>query len=1069
MESLLDFDAPFQYEAFAYTVQAYTQNGDLALKQRAADILQRFQDDPRSGQYSITILNAPRTPDDTMVRFFGLGLLDSFIRRNWYLIPFAQQRSFYDYVMQNAQQFLQTGDVVQRRFVGLLVTLACYTYPSLYSSFITDMAAMMSVQADGIVGTDAQRSAILILTNFFMDYRLRTDLLHAQRQAIASQLVTDIKVVVSVLANLSHAAYKSSNDAMLKLLLELLTATLEACHTARVTEDLQQHYDSLSQFALAMLERNEELFTLGLQALSGLYKALAYSKVGLIPQMTGLFYRVVEAIRRRITVCISDPLGPFITTALSRDIQIDSGSVHIPATYPAANYKVRMGYGVCAHGNLTLSKMVCTALFQFVHQAFVRIFSELEGAALASVPDLYPTVQLSLKAVDDDAAKPSPHMQTLPLTHFRFVMRLILGLMMLERELYGSLNTTGIDIFTQVSRQSRPPSIQKPESRNRELHADILGAFVRFCLYNIPPPLEVLVYIDDYGNVQRKELDDGETRALFQAVETALESATRMLRDFSALNEATQLLTANFNSSYVNAIAWSLPAISRGLLKSDAVIAEQLNKLFVLSQNLVRQEDRICVGGGIVYMCSQLHGFFKANHQLLATASRKMLDFVQVQNEGLVEMCIRCFAHLMEHVQPTFFANPEFLGILAGAQTIVNLLPSHLIILLYTSICQQLVTLPSVFVQAIRPLFGHLEAAFQNWPPRDPSTLDIIRNVISVLSGACKGISSATSASHMGANQNAEYLTTTFTLLLPQTLGAYNFLNSQIVEVGVDPTLQNIYRTVRHAISEFLIAITRLFVPGHIHQWFILGSVTINGQTTDVGSQFLQMFQDYEKTLQGSPALADRLCLCFAEACFEAIVRWSKDQDEHTLVQKYILSALVPTSEFLANNGYHANTDLGDAMMQVICDMVRNAREYLQRRDEAYWLSFLQLVYQALKAMTVQNAFTGRYDQWHQALGILCELLRQRGLRNYEVIASFFIETVRFVNRGSHGSELHLLHLWWRLLIDFFGPDAGGQTFARITQAFTPEMLTYFQNGLIEDNEALMEDLLTVLSTFHWF
>lgn len=1069
MEALLDFDAPFQYEVFAYTVQAYTQNSDLALKQRAADILQRFQDDPRSGQHSITILSAPRTPDDTMIRFFGLGLLDAFIRRNWYLIPFAQQKSFYSYVMQNAQQFLQTNDVVQRRFIGLLVTLACYTYPGLYSTFITDMAEMMNIQADGLVGTDAQRSAILILTNFFADYRLRTDLLHAQRQAIASQLVTDIKVVVTVLARLSHASYQSSNDAMLKLLLELLSATLEACHTARVTEDLQQHYESLSQFALAMLERNEELFTLGVQVLSGLYKALAYSKVGLIPQMTELFFRIIEAIRRRITVCISDPLGPFVTTALMTDIHIDSGSVHIPVTYPVANYKVRMGYGVCTHKGLTLSKMVCTALFQFIHQAFTRIFGELEGAAIASVPDLYPTVQLSLKAVDDDAAKPSPHMQTLPLTHFRFVLRLVLALMMLERETYGSLNLTGIDIFIQISRQSRPPNIQKPEARNRELYADILGAFVRFCIYNIPPPLEVLVYVDDYGNVQRKELDDGETRALFQAVDAALESATRMLRDFSALNEATQLLAANFNSSCVNAIAWSLPAISRGLTKSDAVIAEQLNKLFVLSQSLVRQEDRICVGGGIVYMCSQLHGFFKANHQLLATASRKMLDFVQVQNEGLVEMCIRCFAHLMKHVQPAFFAKPEFLGVLVGAQTTVSFLPSHLIILLYTSICQQLVTLPSVFVQAIQPLFSHLEAAFQNWPPRDPNTLDIIRNILSVLSGACKGISSACSASHSAANQNAEYLTLAFTRFLPRTLGAYNFLNSQIVDMGIDPTLRNIYRTVRHAISEFLIAITRLFVPAQIQQWYVLGSVTVDGQVMEVGPQILQIFQDYEKTIQGSPVLADRLCLCFAEACFEALVRGSKDQDEHLLVQKFILSTLVPTSEFLANDGYHKNTDLGDAMMQVICDMVCNARDYLRRRDDAYWLPFLQLVYQALKAMTVQNSFTGRYEQWHHALGVICELLRQQGLRNYEVIASFFIETVRFVHRGPHGSELHLLHLWWRLLIDFFGPEAGGQTFARITQAFTPEMLTYFQNGLIEDNEVLIEDLLTVLSTFHWF
>lgn len=1055
MEALLDFSQPFNYSLFVQVVEAYQQTVDYSLKQRAADVLRQFQDSPQSSQLCMNILSQDRSTQTPMVRFFGFSLLETFIRRSWYVIPTEQQQELCSYIMSFAAQTLGVDDVVRRKYLTIFTLIALYTYPSSYSTFLSDVLSMRSTPLDRI-------NSVTILTSFFEDFRVRDELLSGQKQAIQRQLSSEISNILLYLMDLLRDACAQRDIFLLSLLLKLLVAVVSFCDNTIKIDQLLPFIDSLLEYCHQILSfGNQEIYHLSLQALGHIYATLKSQPDALMLKLSTFFYStwdvVSQSYKTKVEACAtgSSHAPPGVDPGLS------------PLSYNIITLPPANTAHACSGQQPVLTGEALFSLSFFLRSVFISCLDQVEKIASSSIPPDSIDVTICLRQVASKRIG-SEKLLELALLKYRSALQLLVAILVFQKVSFDVVDIQLIEFFSFLAKKAQSCNTSNPAFKRMELYTDIFTAVQRFTIGNIPPPIEVLVYVDEYGNLMKRELEDSEKLNTFAVMSKTIEATTRAIKTSVAIKDLLSDLSKQFSVPAVNSIAWSLPAVARSIKSSDSLIITTINHLVDLSSILVSIEHKICIASGIVYICSQMPLFVDTKESIFLVILNKMLFFTSFPNEHLQEMSVRCFALLMNNIKGSaFFESAGFRSFLRNIPQIAMQIPSSLIIILYESISRRISDSSSTFMDYVGPLFEMLDGVLSQYPPVSIETLSTISTLYSIFSGICEGVAGKT---------NGEIFASSYSHFMGRTLKLYTFIHEHIISSSNDPNLHNIFCTVRRAISNFLEMLMRASAYNHIHVWFLNTSVGTNIALPDSNSvrpDMLALLRAYKQFLDPVNATQqskiDVQFARFAHALFERISLLSSDADRDDLVGIYFNEVLAPILKFLATTGFAAHADLADVFIESICQTLTTCNAYLRRQGSEFLHVFLEFIPPIIRAVSESNLFYKHYALCFKALTTLADMLMMREPLAVSVLSVLFVDTIRLLNKSIIPSEYALLSAWWELLQRTNEPDMEVKVFYCISPSITVNMIGYFRNGLIERNEAIIRDLFVVLRTLLWF
>lgn len=1066
MEALLDFSQPFNYQLFVQVVEAYQQTGDYSLKQRAADVLRQFQDSPQSSQLCMNILSQDSSTQTPMVRFFGFSLLETFIKRNWYVIPAEQQQELCTYIMGFAARTLSVDDVVRRKYLTIFTLIALYTYPTSYGTFLNDVLSMRSTPLDRI-------NSVTILTSFLEDFKVRDELLSGQRQAIQKQLSSQIANIMVYVVDLMRDACTQRDMFLLCLLLKLLIAVVSFCDNTVKIDQLLPFTDSLLEYCHQILSfGHQEAYFLSLHALGHLYTALKSQSDALILKLSTFFYTIWDIIsmiyKVKVEACTTTGTShtpPGVDPGLS---PLSYSIVVSPSMSGSQCTQSTPGTPGFPNQQSALTGESLFALSFFLRSVFNSCLDQVEKIASNSIPPDSIDVNICLRQVASRRLG-SEKLLELPLFKYRSSLQLLVAILVFQKINFDVIDTQLIKFFSLLAKKSQSCNTLNPTFKRIELYTDIFTAVQRFTILNMPPPIEVLVYVDEYGNVMKKELEDSEKLNMFSIMSKAVEATTRAIKTSSAIKDLLSDLSKQFSVSAVNSVAWSLPAIARSIKSSDALIITTINHLVDLSSILVSMEHRICIASGIVYICSQMPLFVDTKESIFLVILDKMLFFTTFPNEHLQEMSVRCFALLINNVKGSaFFESAGFRDFLRKIPQTATQIPSSLIIVLYESISRRITDASSVFMDYVGPLFEMLDRVLSQWPPVSIETLSTMTTLYSIFSGICEGVA---------GKINGEIFASSYSHFMGRTFKLYTFIHEYILSQATDPNTLNVFCTVRRSISSFLEMLIRAGTYNHIRVWFLNTSVGTNIALPDsnsVRSDMTLLLKTYNQFFL-NPADSSQIAKLdiqfarFAYALFERIAVLSSDADKDDLISIYFNDILAPILKFLATTGFSTHADLANIFIESICNTFIVCNAYLKRQGNEFLHVFLEFVPPIIRAVSESNLFYKHYSICFKALTTLVDMLMMREPLQISVLSVLFVDTIRILNKSSVSHEYILLSAWWELLQRTNEPDMEAKVFQCITPSITIHMICYFRNGLIERNEAIIRDLFVVLRTLLWF
>lgn len=1057
MEALLDFSQPFNYQLFVQVVEAYQQTGDYTLKQKAADVLRQFQDSPQSSQLCMNILSQDCSTQTPMVRFFGFSLLETFIKRNWYIISADQQQELCNYIMSFAARTLSVDDVVRRKYLTIFTLIALYTYPSSYNSFLNDVLSMRTTPLDRI-------NSVTILTSFLEDFKVRDELLSGQKQAIQKQLSSEITSIMMYFLDLMRDTCAQQNMYLLCLLLKLLIAVVSFCDNPIKVDQLLPFTDSLLEYCHQILSFGHlEAYILSLQALGHIYIALKSQPDALILKLSTFFYTIWSVISQTYTAKVEA-----CTTV---------GTSHTPpgvdpGLFPMSYSIVVVSSPMTGSQGLSAQQSVLTgealfALSFFLRSVFTTCLDQVEKIADNSIPPDSIDINICLRQVASKRLG-SEKLLELALFKYRSSLQLLLAIIVYQKSNYDVIDTQLIDFFSWLAKKSQSCNTLNPAFKRIELYTDLFTAIQRFTILNMPPPIEVLVYVDEYGNVMKRELEDSEKLNMFSIMSKAIEATTRAIKTSNAIKDLLSDLSKQFSISIVNSVAWSLPAIARSIKSSDALIITTINHLVDLSSILVSMEHKIGIASGIVYICSQMPLFVDTKESIFLVILNKMLFFTTFPNEHLQEMSVRCFALLINNIKSSaFFESAGFRNFLRSIPQVAMQIPSSLIIVLYGSISRRISDASSVFMDYVGPLFEMLDGVLSQWPPVSIEALSTISTLYSIFSGICEGVAGKT---------NGEVFASSYSHFMGKTFKLYVLINERILSQTNDPNLLNIFCTVRRSLSNFMAILIRTGSYNHIKVWFLntsIGTNIILPDSNSVRSDTLLLLQAYKQLLDPTdPSTITKLDVQFANfayTLFERIAVLSSDADNDDLISIYFNDVLVPILKFLVTNSFAAHADLANIFIENICNMFILCSSYIKRQKEEFLYALLEFIPPIIRAVSESNLFYRHYSLCFKALTTLVDMLMMREPLQISILSVLFVDTIRLLNKTIVSREYTLLSAWWELLQRTNEQDMETKVFHCITPSLTSNMVHYFRNGFIERNEAIIRDLFVVLRTLLWF
>jgi len=222
-----------------------------------------------------------------------------------------------------------------------------------------------------------------------------------------------------------------------------------------------------------------------------------------------------------------------------------------------------------------------------------------------------------------------------------------------------------------------PRIIPSVPSARRQMYARILSQLRYLMISRMTKPEEVLVKIDEHGEVVRETTKDTDAIALYKEMRDTLVYLTHldvddtesiMLQKLSTQSEDQRV--AEFDARAINTLSWAIGSISGTMDENTEkqFLVAVIKDLLVLCEIKSGKDNKALIASDIMYVVGQYPRFLRNHWKFLKTVVAKLFEFMHELHPGVQDMacdtflkltlkCKRKFVTVQEPNQPPFIEN----------------------------------------------------------------------------------------------------------------------------------------------------------------------------------------------------------------------------------------------------------------------------------------------------------------------------------------------------------------------------------------------------------------------------
>jgi len=173
-------------------------------------------------------------------------------------------------------------------------------------------------------------------------------------------------------------------------------------------------------------------------------------------------------------------------------------------------------------------------------------------------------------------------------------------------------------------------------------------------------PTEVLVSVDEQGNVVREKLQDTEVISLYELMRETLVYLTHLdPQDTESIikNEMSEQMTGNkFSWQRISSLAYAIGSISGAMEEEHEkrFLIYVVKELLAMCEGKRGKPNKAVVATNIMYVVMQYPRFLKQHWNFLKTVVKKLFEFMRETHPGIQDMSVDTFLKITQNCGPEF-------------------------------------------------------------------------------------------------------------------------------------------------------------------------------------------------------------------------------------------------------------------------------------------------------------------------------------------------------------------------------------------------------------------------------
>mmetsp|Transcript_14156 Transcript_14156/g.26635 ORF Transcript_14156/g.26635 Transcript_14156/m.26635 type:complete len:1075 (+) Transcript_14156:1490-4714(+) len=181
-------------------------------------------------------------------------------------------------------------------------------------------------------------------------------------------------------------------------------------------------------------------------------------------------------------------------------------------------------------------------------------------------------------------------------------------------------------------------------------------------------PHEILVSIDDYGNIVRTHLKDTETLALYDLMRETLVYLTNLdskdMQDIIMLKLRKQMDGSEWSWTGISSLCYAIGSIAGTLSEEQekGFLVQVIKDLLALCEGKRGKDNKAVIATNVMYVCRQYPRFLLTHWNFLRTVIRKNFEFMHEAHPGIKDMACDCFLRICQVCSSEFVILHESTG-----------------------------------------------------------------------------------------------------------------------------------------------------------------------------------------------------------------------------------------------------------------------------------------------------------------------------------------------------------------------------------------------------------------------
>lgn len=205
-------------------------------------------------------------------------------------------------------------------------------------------------------------------------------------------------------------------------------------------------------------------------------------------------------------------------------------------------------------------------------------------------------------------------------------------------------------------------------SLDSNLYRPLLSKVRLILIPKTAKPHEILVSIDDYGNIVRTHLKDTETLALYDLMRETLVYLTNLdpkdMQDIIMLKLRKQMDGTDWSWTGISSLCYAIGSIAGTLSEEQekGFLVQIIKDLLALCEGKRGKDNKAVIATNVMYVCRQYPRFLLTHWNFLRTVIRKNFEFMHEAHPGIKDMACESFLRICQVCASEFVILHESTG-----------------------------------------------------------------------------------------------------------------------------------------------------------------------------------------------------------------------------------------------------------------------------------------------------------------------------------------------------------------------------------------------------------------------